>query len=206
MNGKRSIAWLLAALCLLHLAGCTRQSTTEEKQLIECAGETGMFDEKLSWANGDGGAFSVLGQGALNDNTFAISMEMHIPIYRFDTLEELRQFQTEHEDKITITQGREELPSFAETAQKYDKRFFAENSLLLVYVWTDNPEDRFGIREVTTEDGRLCIRVARRDDPAEGEDNWTGFFLTAAIPHDVAAEYTIFDAVREHESMASRDK
>lgn len=192
---KRSIALLLALLCLLGTVGCGQQTApAEEKVWIGNGEENLLFDPALSYA-GEGAV--ELFHGALNPGAIAISAEQHMPIYRFDTLAELEQFRADYAELVTMEQGYDEVPSFAETVQNYDDAFFADNSLLLVHVWANSGSQRFGIREVTTENGRLCIRVEQTNDPAEGTDDLAGWFLTAAIARSTAAQYTAFDAVLE---------
>lgn len=98
-------------------------------------GDVEIFDIEVSYANWIGD--SAIYFGALNNEKLAISSVHHLPIYKFDTLEELDSFK---ESFGVEGVGRyDEVLSFDEVSERYDEEFFDENTLLLVYV-----EDRAG--------------------------------------------------------------
>lgn len=148
-----------------------------------------IFDIALSWAGWTGD--SPVWEGCLNTIKLAISSVQHLPIYKFDTRQEL--------DRFIVTagitagdSGYENIPSFHETAKKYDDAFFAENTLMLVAVSSGNAGTRYGISGIICNDASFVIRLEAY--PNAGDDVVSKWFITAAVPDSMVNRCTAFDA------------
>lgn len=194
---KKLIAIVLALICISGLVGCNtgKQETTEltsgEPQSgVTPAGE--VFDIAVSYANW-GDMIKIFAQ-ALNSDTMEMSSVMHLPIYKFDTLAELERFKKGVKDSLSIDSGYDEVPSFNDSTAKYDEDFFAENTLMLVYIGACSGSYRYGVDSVYHANGNFCIHVKQTNNPEIVTDDMAGWFITVAVPDSMVADCTVFDA------------
>ena len=150
------------------------------------------FDITVSYANW--GDLTEIYAKALNTEKMAISSVMHLPIYKFNTLEELDQFKNDIKDTLSIDQRYDEIPSFNESTAKYDENFFAENTLMLVYVESGSGSDRYGVDSVYHADGNFRIHIKQTNRPEIGTCDMAGWFITVAVPDSMVADCIVFDA------------
>ena len=153
------------------------------------------FDITVSYANW--GDLDEIYSNALNIDkidTNEFDNINHLPIYKFDTLAELEQFKNDVKDVLSIEQGYDEVPSFNESTAKYDESFFAENTLMLVYVEATSGSYRYGVDSIYHADGNFCIHIKQTNNPEIHSDDMSGWFITVAVPDSMVADCTIFDA------------
>lgn len=151
------------------------------------------FDASVSWAGwSDDPKIREL---ALNKDTFELSSAQHIPVYKCDTLEELNEFKTTFSGTFTMDGTRDEVPSFEEVTADYTEDFFAENTLLLVYVGAGSSTPRFGIDSVSKENGTLSAYVKCTYNPEEGDCAMAGWLFTIPVNNGQIQDCTNFDAV-----------
>ena len=165
------------------------ESETEEQSGGTFSTEA--FDIAVSYANwtDDEEIYS----GALNADKIAISSVQHFPIYMFDTLAELEQFKLSFSEVLTMDYGYDEVPSFNEVTAKYDKTFFEENTLMLVYIATNSGSLRFGVDNVFCEGTSFCIYVKQINSPEVVTEDMAGWFITVAVPDSMVASCNEFD-------------
>ena len=108
------------------------------------------FESTVSYANW--AEASEIYFGALNKDKMAISSVQHLPIYKFDTLNDLEQFKQTFGNTFTMDSSWDEVPSFNDATAKYDSAFFEENSLILIYVSANNSTHRFNVHNVIYDD------------------------------------------------------
>ena len=153
------------------------------------------FDITVSYANW--GDLDEIYSNALNIDkidTNEFDNINHLPIYKFDTLAELEQFKNDVKDVLNIDSGYDEVPSFNESTAKYDEAFFTENTLMLVYVEASSGSYRYGVDSVYHSDGNFCIHVIQTNNPEVHTDDMAGWFITVAVPDNMVADCTVFDA------------
>ncbi len=151
------------------------------------------FDASVSWANWSDA--SEIRDLALNRDTFAFSSARHIPIYKCDTLKELNEFKTTFSGIFTMDGTWDEVPSFEEVIADYTEDFFAENTLLLVYVEAGSCTPRFGVDSVSKENGTLSVYVKYTYSPEEGDCAMAGWLFAISASKDQIQSCTNFDAV-----------
>lgn len=151
-----------------------------------------IFDITVSYANW--GDFSRIHNIPLNISKMAISSVRHLPIYKFDTLSEMEQFKTDVDGILSFDQSYDEVPSFNEVTTKYDEDFFAENTLLLVYVEASSGSCRFDVDSISHTDGNFCVHIKQTNNPEIHTDDMAGWFITVAISDSMVADCTSFDA------------
>ena len=132
--------------------------------------------------------------GALNRDKFSINSVKHLPIYKFDTLAELEQFKKSFKNILTFDSGRDEVLSFNDNVSKYDEEFFKENTLMLVYVGTNNSTHRFGVNNIYCEGEAFCVHLEETTKSETVDCAMSGWFLTIAIPDSEIFKCTVFDA------------
>lgn len=152
-----------------------------------------VYDLELSFANWT--ESDKIRQDALNAEILAQSIANHLPIYKFETIEELEKFKTDFVEVFTMDSGWDETPSFNEVSAKYDKEFFEETTLFLVYIGSTNSTHRFGLDSIGWDEKSLYIHVEETTEAKEVDTAMAGWFLTVAVSKESVANCTEFDAV-----------
>lgn len=150
---------------------------------------TESFDIAVSYAGWHEGAFV----GGLNAKKMAISSVKHLPIYKFDTLNDITNFK-QLRDSFTFDQGYDEIPSFNKTLTKYDESFFEENSLMVVYVPANSGSYRYGVNNIFCNGTAFCIHVEQTNNPEICTQDMAGWFISVAVPDSMIEDCTEFDA------------
>lgn len=138
--------------------------------------------------------YAQIVSGALNNEMMKYSSVLHLPIYKFDTLDELEQFKTSFGESLGIDRKYDKAPSFNDSTAGYDEAFFDENSLMLVYVDGSAGTDGFGVSSVFCDGNTFCIHVKRltaHEASTDGADSW---LITVAVPNSMIKGCTRFDA------------
>ena len=177
---RRLIAWGVALLCVMGLVACSNESSDES------------YDITVSYANW--GDLNEIYSRALNVDKMVFSNVRHLPIYKFDTLAQLEQFKNDVKDTLTIDHGYDEVPSFNDATAKYNKQFFAENTLMLVYVEAGSGSYRYGVDSVSCADDSFYIHIKQTNHPEVGTCDMAGWFITVAVPDSIIENCTAFDA------------
>ena len=150
------------------------------------------FPTAVSWANY--GDKNLLWERALNRNAAAVSGIPHLPILRFDSVDELDAFKAEMDGAFTLQQDYDEMPSFETVTAGMDEDFFTDNSLLLTYVWAGSCTWRYDVNRIDVEKGYLTVHVQRTDSAEYGDCAMAGWFITLSVPKDTLEGITAFDA------------
>lgn len=131
---------------------------------------------------------------ALNWKTIAISSVRHLPVYKFDTKEELDSFKSEFKDILTMDQGYDEVPSFEYIMAAYDDRFFSKYSLMLSYVRANSGSYRYGVSDVYCEDKAFCMYIEQLNNPEVYTTDMAGWFVVVEVDKEDIANCDTFDA------------
>ena len=123
-----------------------------------------------------------------------ISTVWHLPVYKFDTREDLNLFREKFKNSLTFDQGYNEVPSFNEVVSDYDDSFFAEHSLILAYVAAGSGSLRFGVRDVYCDDSTFCLNVVQTNHPEVGTSDMAGWFVIAEVLDKELENITDYDA------------
>lgn len=127
---------------------------------------------------------------AVNADRLSLSKERSMPMYRFDTKEELDAFIQKYSKGMSLDQGGNGYSSFVDLTSEeagYDSKFFEENSILAVYSFIDN----LGYKDYLFEQGiddngvyKLSVRLMGPWPFDESKEVEAGYFLL----YDVADE------------------
>ncbi len=121
----------------------------------------------------------------------------HLPVYVFDTEEQFSAFKivcSDYTGLVLDQTGADGFWPFNKQTAEYDAAYFADNSLVLVYVPAASGSDRFGVKNISTEDGSFCMNV-EKNSPFVSDCMMSGWFITCEITDSDAAAITSFDAV-----------
>lgn len=151
-----------------------------------------VYDVALSFANWTDD--SKIYTSSLNLSKMQSNSIKHLPIYKFDSLKDLKQFKESFGDILTMDNGWDEVPSFNEATAKYDAKFFEDNCLMLVYVSASNSTHRFGLGSIGWDEKSVCINVVETTGKEFVDAAMAGWFLTVAVSKDSIATCTEFDA------------
>ena len=154
------------------------------------------FESTVSYANWTDS--SELYTGALNgpvDPTVSITGNAYaLPIYRFDTLADLDNFKQTFKTVLTMDSGYDEVPSFNDATAKYDKSFFENNSLMLVYVGANNCTHRFNLATINHSKNRFYVSIQETTNAEAVDTAMAGWFITVAVSDDLLNNIHIYDA------------
>ncbi|MBQ3087112.1 MAG: hypothetical protein IJC45_07245 [Clostridia bacterium] len=127
------------------------------------------------------GAFAKFMQFSGIPKYIAVSSIRYLPVYRVDTLNELRDFMNGMQDVFDFTRATETEPAFADVAVRFDGAFFDENRLLLAYVESGSISRRYQANAVEKCDGMLTLEIA--EDGAQTENAaMDGWLIAVGIP------------------------
>lgn len=129
----------------------------------------------------------------LNLSKLQISSVRHLPVYKFDTLDELVRFKQTCEG-FDFDSSYNEVPSFNDATSKYDSAFFENNTLILVYLTATSGSYRYDLHSVYCDGDDLVVHVQKTNDPEDCTCDMAGWFITVALPDSVVKNCTEFDA------------
>ena len=135
---------------------------------------------------------------ALNSGKLTDGEAWHLPIYKFNTADELDNFKNKFADILSFDYGYDG-PSFNEASGEYGDEFFAENTLFIVYVTASSGSFRFGVRDdagsIYCDGNLLCIHAEQLNFPEVFTDDMAGWFICVAVKSSAIEGCGEFDAV-----------
>ena len=137
-------------------------------------------------------------EGALNSDLLQNGNGEHLPIFKLDTIGDLDRFKKAYGDVLTMDRGYNDVESLEKKlsqAQWDDAGFYAQNTLLIVYVPANSGSYRFGNNGISIFDGALCVFVEQKNAPEIVTDDMAGWFILVGIPDKDARECFSFDAI-----------
>lgn len=196
---KKYIALALSLIFVFSLAGCNSQSASTSNENLTNKAQQGVtlvdgkFETTVSYANWTDKSDIYL--GALNAEKMQTDSVRHFLIFKFDTLKDLEQFKFNLNGILTFDRSYGEVPSFNEVTADYDKKFFKENTLMLVYVTEGSGSYRFGVNSIFCDGNSFCIHIKHINNPECFTCDMAGWFVTVAVPKSTLENCTEFDAV-----------
>ena len=152
-----------------------------------------IFDNRLSWAGFDGSA--VLFVKALNRNQMQTSHTQYLPTFVFQSKDQLDNFISDTCKNLAINQSLDEVPAFTETAASYDEKFFEENSLILVYVTSENRSSRYSATGFHCDGTSFTLKVGETAKLDNGNSERGGWFVTVVVSNrliDGCSQFTAY--------------
>ncbi|MBR3715443.1 MAG: hypothetical protein IKM18_06000 [Clostridia bacterium] len=156
------------------------------------------IDFKISKANG-----AKFKDYSLNADKFDSDDGVrHLPVFKFDSVAELKQFKEQFGgEKVYDYDYGNEAMAFNEATREYDDEFFAENSLMLVYITENYTCYQHGLKSLSFDGNSFVAHVLRKNDPEMGGALITEYFMTFEVKKSDLENITEFDAI-----FAKREK
>ena len=193
-------ACLLIAVALVPLAFIISQSFNKGGDVFDPMIPGADFEGPLEDSPGDvygikltyAGYTSSIAPGALNFDKLSIDSVQHLPIYKAESLAELDAFKQGW--RLNFDEAYDGEVSFNDVTEAYDDAFFADNTLLIIYVSSASGTYRYGVWDVYLKGGELCVHVERINDKGLASEDMSGWFITLEIPNAILEDCTSFDA------------
>lgn len=146
----------------------------------EVYSRTDGFETTVSYA-GSSSAVDMW-EDAVNGNQLVLDIIQGLPLYKFDTIKDLEMFKEKYSSELVMDHGYDEVPSFNEVTAQYDRAFFRENSLLLVYVGNNNCTERFALHSVGWDQDSFDVHIVETTNAQAVDTARAGWFVTIAVP------------------------
>ncbi len=143
---------------------------------------------------------------SLNFDKMLVSSVQHLPIFKFESIDDIRQFKNRFTGKLIFSKVGDDLRSFDESIAKYDKTFFKENALLAVYVPSGSGSFRYGLSNIYNDGKNLFVDIEQINDPLFGTDDMSGWIITAAIKKTDIKDVVSYDAALLSSGMNKSDE
>ena len=130
----------------------------------------------------------------LNRDKMYISSVRHLPIFRFDTKEQLDTFSAKYFDSENIS-SYDEMPSFLSTVSHCDEDFFSENVLFAVYTEAPSGSFRYAAKNVVCEGDLFYVDVIKTNNPEVYTCDMAGWMITVTAKKEAVRNCTEFDAI-----------
>lgn len=179
---KKIIALILASLCLVTLASCF----PVDPGYATTVAYAGWSDDP------------AIADGAINKGQLTNENGDHLPIFRFDTFDDLNKFKAKYENFLAFDQGYNSTLSFNAALKKaqWDREgFFADHSLLAVYVPANSGSLRFAVHDIEVTYESVCVSVEQINQPGVVSDDMAGWFVFVEIADEEISSCYAFDAI-----------
>jgi hypothetical protein len=179
---KKLIALILASLCLVTLVSCS--------PVVPGYATTVAY---AGWSDDP-----AIADGSINKGQLTNGNGEHLPIFRFDTLEDLNQFKAKYESVLSFDQGYNSTLSFNAALKKaqWDREgFFADHSLLAVYVPANSGSLRFAVHDIEVTYESICIYVEQTKRTEIFTEDMAGWFVLVEIADEEIRNCYAFDAI-----------
>ena len=155
------------------------------------------FEAASSWVNWcDEEDFYL---AALNADKLAVTSVQHLPVFRFETAEELEEFKERFGDYFAMEHSLDELiPSFADITSKMDETYFGGRTVFIVYAPSGSGSYRFGVDSVYRDSEALCIHIKETGNPEVYTCDMAGWFVVVSLEKALVEGVTDIDADMNH--------
>lgn len=140
----------------------------------------------------------ILYDNALNKDLLQSQPNDHLPMFKMDTVEQLEQFKNTFNSVFDFNTGYDSVLSFngaLSKAQWEREAFFKDNTLIIVYIPTNDSSLRFFVQDVITTDNSICISIQQKSVEQSQANDKAGWFLLMQVTDEEINKYTSFDAV-----------
>lgn len=119
------------------------------------------------------------------------------PIIKLDTLEELKEFKEKYTEELSLDKSEGSYPdgwlAFNANTEKYDEKFFEDNTLIAIYWKSGSSSLRYGIYDIVSDGDKVCFEVVETRGNYFGDAELGASIITIAVPDDEAAVWNDYD-------------
>lgn len=155
------------------------------------------FEAASAWVNWNGEEDFYL--AALNADKLAVSSVQHLPVFRFEAVEELEEFKERFGDYFAMEHSLDGLiPSFSGITSKMDEAYFESRTVFVVYAPSGSGSYRFGVNSIYMDGESLCIHIKETGNPEVCTCDMAGWFVVVSLEKALAEGVTDIDADMNH--------
>ena len=118
----------------------------------------------------------------------------HIPVFKFETKAELENFKELVGSVLELDKANEETVSFKQSTKNYNDKFFKDNALILCYIWALSSSYSYGVKDLKSNNGNLCLYINQTNQPDNPSDKLSGWFVMAEVAKSDIENCESFDA------------
>ena len=148
---------------------------------------------KLSYANYT--SDSTVYTAALNTSKMYQSSQKHLPIYKFESRNDIEQFKKLVGGSLAIDAAYNNIQSFNDATAEYGAEFFKDNALILAYISSNSCSWRYGVKEIYNDGKNFQLIIVRSDSNETGDSAMCGWYVTTEVKKSDIKNCTSFDAV-----------
>lgn len=126
-------------------------------------------------------------------NEDKLETDGHLPILKFDSMEELQAFKDGFSGSMEISWN--EIPSFEDATKGMDAAYFRSNTLFVIHIRATSGSYRYGARDISVDGGSLCVQIEQTNHPEYGTADMMNWFMVVTVPKSKTADCLVFDAV-----------
>lgn len=119
------------------------------------------------------------------------------PIIKLDTLEELKEFKEKYTEELSLDKSEGIYPggwlSFNANTEKYDEKFFEDNTLIAIYWKSGSSSLRYGIYDIVSDGDKVYFEVVETRGDYAGDAELGASIITIAVPDDEAEVWNDYD-------------
>ncbi len=200
---KKLIALCLALMLMLSTVACTTNDENSQPGNTQPSNRITPGDEPIqssssqnylvAWA--DWSENDDLITTCLNFDKMSIGSIKHLPVFKCENQGDLEDFINQFKDRLDLTNGYDEVPSFEETTAEFRADFFDNNTLFLVYVSANSGSFRFSLDSYSVLDGTFRANIIQTNNTEEVTDNCAGWLIVIPVSNDQLQNVQKYDAV-----------
>ena len=155
------------------------------------------FEVASSWVNWSDEEDFYL--AALNADKLAVSSVQHLPVFRFETAEDLEGFKERFGDYFAMEHSLDGLiPSFVDITSEMDEAYFEGRTVFVVYASSGSGSYRFGVNSIYMDGESLCIHIEETGHPEVYTCDMSGWFVVVSLEKALVEGVTDIDADMNH--------
>lgn len=135
---------------------------------------------------------------ALNSDKMSISSVLHLPIFKFNSKNELDLFTSKYFEHTKGSYSYDEMPYFEKIVAHCDEEFFKENILFAVYVEAPSGSFRYGVKEIYNDSENFSVHIEKTNDPETYTTDVVSWIITVTAKKEAVQNCTVFDATLDN--------
>jgi hypothetical protein len=119
------------------------------------------------------------------------------PVIKLDTLDELEEFKEKYTEELSLDKSEGRYPggwlSFYANTEKYDEKFFEDNTLIAIYWSSGSSSLRYGIYDIVSDGDKVCFEVIETRGDYAGDCARGACIITIAVSDNEVEGWNDYD-------------
>lgn len=129
----------------------------------------------------------------LNSDKLYLNFALHLPITKFETLDDLQQFKNNYGESFSLD-GFLDAPSFVNSTEYMNEEYFEKYTVFLVYASSGASNERFKVNSIYNDEQNFVVHLESYNEGESGDSIMSGWFITVSVEKDKVRNCTFFDA------------